>query len=185
MQAAGALIPWHEVDGALRYKHDEHGTAFFISSDGLFLTAAHVVDGCPAFMPALQVMIISAFGLARLPVLFLKRHPTADVALGKALVDPTERTKPFPMTLASRRLKPGAHVAVLGAVQTETETAFDGTGQPWQRFKFHGPDYFEGEVLEHHPRGVSIAPRFPTYATSVVPPRRSSQPSEGRAADLS
>jgi hypothetical protein len=53
MQAAGALIPWHEVDGAIQYKHDEHGTAFFISADGFFLTAGHVVDGYPEFMPAL------------------------------------------------------------------------------------------------------------------------------------
>ena len=170
MQAAGALIPWHEVDGVLQYKHEEHGTAFFISADGFFLTAGHVVDGYPEFMPALEVMIISAFGLARLPVLSLKRHPVADVALGRALVDPAERTKPFPMTLSSRRLEPGADVAVLGAAQTETETALDADGQPWQRFKFRGPDYFEGEVLDYLPDGTTIAPRFPTYATSVIPP---------------
>jgi hypothetical protein len=158
------------VNGAPQYKREEHGTAFFISADGFFLTAGHVVDGCPEFMPALEVMIMSAFGLARMPVLFLKRHPTADVALGKALVDPAEPTKPFAMTLSSRRLEPGADVAVLGAARTETETAFDTDGRPSQRFTFHGPDYFEGEVLDYLPDGTSIAPRFPTYATSIVPP---------------
>jgi hypothetical protein len=75
MQATGALIPWHEVDGAIQYRREEHGTAFFISADGFFLTARHVVDGCPEFMPALEVMIISAFGLARMPVFFFEATP--------------------------------------------------------------------------------------------------------------
>ena len=185
MQAAGALIPWHEVDGVLQYKHEEHGTAFFISADGFFLTAGHVVDGYPEFMPALEVMIISAFGLARLPVLSLKRHPVADVALGRALVDPAERTKPFPMTLSSRRLEPGADVAVLGAAQTETETALDADGQPWQRFKFRGPDHSEGEVLALTSRtGPPLLRGSRRTPRASFRHRRSFQPLGGRAAGL-
>jgi hypothetical protein len=171
MQAAGPLIPWTGDGKSARYRSDNHGTAFFITEDGFFLTAAHLVRDLRPIVPQVEIMIVSAFGMATLPVEWVKCHATADVALGRALVDPNHPTKVRPLTLSSRRLEAGEDVAVLGAPHNETDTRVGADGETWQRFTFHGPDYFEGEVLEYHPDGVCLSPRgFPVYSTSIAAP---------------
>lgn len=149
--------------------HDQlHGTAFFISEAGFFLTAAHVVEPFPNEAPPLRVVILGGYGVTIMHVAFVTRHPTYDVALGLAVVEKSQPAKPSPMTLSTRTLDAGSHVAILGYPQTRTAHKLSEAGEALSKFTFT-PDFYEGDVLEHHPEGVSLA-RWPAYSTDIVPP---------------
>jgi hypothetical protein len=72
MQAAGALVPLVAARGSrktsLTFANQLHGTAFFISPSGIFLTAAHLTDPFPNQEPALGIIIINANGMSIMPV---------------------------------------------------------------------------------------------------------------------
>lgn len=88
LQAAGALVPIVETPRGWVFDDQRHGTAFFISETGFFLTAAHVIEDFPNVSPPLKVLIIGGYGAAVMPVAFITRHPSFDLALGLAVIDP-------------------------------------------------------------------------------------------------
>ena len=168
LQAAGLLVRIEETPNGAVGVHQLHGTAFFISDDGFFLTAAHVVEDHPPIEPKLAVMIIGGAGVSVMPVAMVIRHPPADVALGIANISPAAPTRPRPMTLSRRRLEPGEWVAILGYPKSLSEHALSDEGVALTSFTVT-PDFYEGEVLEHHPGGVGLA-KWPAYSTGIVPP---------------
>jgi hypothetical protein len=169
MQAAAAVVPLVDTEHGPSFDRENHGTAFFISDTGWFLTAAHVIESYGNILPPLRLFIVSAFGFQMMPVAMVTKHPTADVAFGIAGVDPDHPTRISPMTLSTRKLSAEDEVAILGAPRTDTQTRLGEDGTPESKFSFHGPDYFEGHVLDHEPEGFGFV-RGPAYATSVAPP---------------
>jgi hypothetical protein len=127
-----------------------------------------VVDDFPNESPPLVVVIVNVFGPTVMPVAWVTRHPTADVALGLVVLREHQPAKLSPLTLSTRRLEPGEHVAVLGYPQTVTRHAMSPEGEALSQLSFT-PDYYEGDVLEHHPNGVSLA-KWPSYSTDIMPP---------------
>jgi hypothetical protein len=77
--------------------------------------------------------------------------------------------KPCSLHLSDRRLAAGDDVAILGYPRTRTEYAEDADGDMLCRFTFT-PDYFEGEILDHHPSGAGLASHWPAYSTNITPP---------------
>jgi hypothetical protein len=114
------------------------------------------------------VAIVNVHGLTTMPVAWVMRHPTADVSVGLAIVREDQPAKVSPLTLSTRRLGPGEHVAVLGYPRTSTRHALNAEGEAISQLTFT-PDYYEGDVLEHHPNGVGLA-KWPAYSTDIVPP---------------
>jgi hypothetical protein len=142
-------LPVVETSKGSVFDNQRHGTAFFISEVGLFLTAAHVIEDSPNVAPPLRVIIMSAYGMAIMPVAFITRHPSFDVALGVAVIDPHQRTKISPLTLSRKPLASGDHVAVLGYQNSQTHYSEDADGTPLSKFTFT-PDFYEGDVLDVH-----------------------------------
>jgi Trypsin-like peptidase domain len=168
LQAAAALVPIVDFGHGPIFLDELHGTAFFVSDAGFFLTAAHVIAQFPSLAPPLQLVILGGYGEHLMPVAFVMRHPKADVALGLAVINRDHPTKVSAMTLSSRRLAPGEDVAILGYPRTSIERAVSEHGEVGQRFTFT-PDYFEGQILEHHPNGVGLV-RGAAYSTNIGPP---------------
>lgn len=173
LRAAGALIPIALARTATKesipFANQLHGTGFFISRNGTFLTAAHVIESFPNDDPALGIAIMNVNGLTIMPVRKITRHPTLDVALGFARVSPDQLAQPCPLVLSERRLQPDAGVAILGYPRTQTDYRVDDVGDVLCRFTFT-PDFFAGAVLDHHPDGFGLAARGPAYSTNIVPP---------------
>jgi hypothetical protein len=167
LQAAAALVPLVPTDHGLILDKELHGTAFFITDDGWFLTAAHVVQDLPADAPPLVAIIFGGPGYVPLCVRKLVLHPGGvDVAIGRVDVNPICR--PSPMTLSTKRLKTGDAVSVLGYPRTKTTYTTGDNGETLSRLTVT-PDYFGGEVLDHHPHGVTLA-RGSAYTTDIRPP---------------
>ena len=143
-----------------------HGTAFFLTDDGMFLTAAHVVEEFPNQDPPFVVFIVGGPGYAIMPVEFITVHPTADVALGKAVVN--DQCRPCPMTLSTKRLLPGEPVSVLGYPHSVAEYALGKNGEALSRLTCT-PDFFEGQVLDHHAGGIGLC-KGAAYTTDIAPP---------------
>ncbi len=168
LQAAGALVPLVQTERGVIFDRQFHGTAFFISDAGLFLTAGHVVDQFPNEWPPLTLLILNVHGLTAMRVAWVTRHPTVDVALGLAVIEEGQRAMPSPLALSTQRLTAGRHVAILGYPQTVTQHTIGDDGDALSRLRFT-PDFYEGNILEHHPTGVSLA-KWPTYSTDISPP---------------
>ena len=160
-QAAGAYLPLVERDGELEPDRENHGTVCFLSAQGLFVTAGHVVEH---FNDDAVVTILNGLGMPYMRVKFVLRHPVADLAIGFVEVDPNHSTKISPMTLSRRRLAIDAHVAVLGYPRTKLgERAGVGT-----TLQFN-PDYYPGDVFDFCPDGVTLT-KGPTYLVNMMQP---------------
>jgi hypothetical protein len=85
-----------------------------------------------------------------------------------AVVDPKHPTKISALSLSRKPLHPGDPVAVLGYQNSQTHYSQDADGTALSRFTFT-PDFFEGDVLDVHPDGVSLV-KGPAYSTDIVPP---------------
>lgn len=166
LQAAGAIVPVVASAGGPILGTECHGTAFFLTDDGFFLTAGHVVEECSLVAPAIVVLIFGGPGYAMMPVQFVTRHPTADVALGKTLVD--DGCLPSPMTLSTRRLQQSEAVAVLGYPRSVAIHSPNSEGKVMSRLRCT-PDYFEGQVLDFSPTGVGLS-KGAAYVTDIVAP---------------
>jgi V8-like Glu-specific endopeptidase len=103
------------------------GSAFFLTSSGLFLTAKHVVaDYIETNRSALAVLRwyttrAGDRGLLRCEIASLQLHPTLDVAVGVAAVGSSLVELPRPLTLSRLPLKIGDAVAVYGYSHTRAE----------------------------------------------------------------
>lgn len=166
MQAAGAIVPVVASENGPVLGVEAHGTAFFITEDGFFLTAAHVVNTLSPVAPAIVVFIFGGPGYVMMPVQFVAVHPMIDVAIGRVLV--SDECRPSPMTLSTRRLCEGEPVAVLGYPRSTAHHTINSEGRMMSSLSCT-PDYFEGRVLGHHPTGISLA-RTAAYTTDIVPP---------------
>lgn len=168
LQSAGALVPLTRSSEGILASH-EQGTAFFITASGLFLTAAHTIPDDDDV--ALFLAIFGSPGMLRIPVEWVAIHPVLDVALGFAPVHEQQVPQPRPLTLSTVSLSENDHVAVLGYPQTKTVNEVRDDGQIWSRLTLT-PDFYEGEVEEHHPEGLGFV-RGAAYRTNHAPPKGS------------
>lgn len=162
LAGSGQLIPVViNAAGKQTFDYRNHGTAFFISPFGFFLTAGHVIDDHPEGLP-MVVMTTWADGVRMNEVIAFVRHPTSDIAFGIARLKPQPQIQPW--TLSRTPLSAGANVAVFGYPRTQTKYN-DSDEDPAARFRFTC-DYYDGKVLDHCPGGVGLA-RWPAYVTDI------------------
>ncbi len=159
LQAAGAFIPVVEESGGFKLGHQLHGTVFFVSDWGLFLTAAHVVQG----IERAGVAILAGAGLLFMRVEEVCIHPDVDLAFGRVIIDPHHPTKICPLAISATKFIPGEEAAILGYPHTVI-----GDERSGQTLGFT-PDYFQGDVLDHQSQGVGLA-RGSVYVTDITIP---------------
>jgi len=164
LAGTGIVLPLVETESGDRAPDfGGHATAFFISRVGFFVTAKHVMDG-RAYRDVLVVVTIWADGVRFNPVVDLSSEDGSDVAIGFCDLAPQPQIQPW--TLSSEPLAPGSPVAVFGFPHNETQTR--GSGPELEMKLRMRPDYFDGEVRGHHPRGFTLV-KEPAYETSIDP----------------
>lgn len=162
LAGTGIVLPLIETESGDRAPDfGGHATAFFISRVGLFVTAKHVMDG-RAYRDVLVVVTLWADGVLFNPVVDISSEAGSDVAIGVCDLVPQPQIQPW--TLSSEPLAPGSPVAVFGFPHNETRTR--GSSPELEMKLRMQPDYFDGEVLEHHPRGFTLV-KEPAYETSI------------------
>lgn len=167
MQAAAPIIPVIYADNGCPMANNEgHGTIFFISNNGLFLTAAHVVSDYCSFAPPFFTLITSALGITMLKVAWTKCHPIYDVAIGQVMIEESNLSKVNPLILSSKKLVLGTEVAVLGYPRTKTEYQSDDHGNPSFKFTMT-PDYYEGKIEDYISDGTPLI-KGPLYQTDIT-----------------
>ena len=170
LQSAGALVPLIDAEGGQALSAKAHGTGFFVSPDGMFVTAGHVFDFPGDEDPPVMMSIFHATGAILMPVAAVSRHPGCDLAIGWVAGTPEQLALIRPMTLASTTLARGAEVAVLGYPRSVTEYKVDDQGVTLSRLRLK-PDYHEGHIEEHHRDGLCLVRGAPAYLTSIVAKR--------------
>lgn len=95
----------------------EQGSAFFISKDGLFLTARHVVNKWSADSYSVIAVHFGLKGQKACRVRELERHPDVDIAVGLA-EEPGPSGWPHPFTLSGSRIGDGAAIVTFGYAKT-------------------------------------------------------------------
>src|SRR5688572_23766298 len=85
----------------------EQGSVFFITKDGVFLTAKHVVNKWSVDSYTVIALDFRQGGKKHCAVLALERHPEMDVAIGRA-DQPGPYGWPCPVTLSGSRVRDGA-----------------------------------------------------------------------------
>lgn len=147
------------------------GTGFFVSENGVFITAAHVVEavldekgnaagpfGIFQFLPGGHYYVR--------PIHRTTRHLVSDVAVGVAVPMSHNITgAPMPnklLTLAARPPQVGSVVCTYAYPKTDIQP-----GKP-QIVRF-APGFFEGSLLESHPNGRDkVVLPGPCFRTSMV-----------------
>jgi hypothetical protein len=164
MAGTGIVLPLVETPMGNRAPDPAgHATAFFISATGIFVTAKHVMDG-RAYRDALVVVTIWADGVRFNPVIDIASDEHSDIALGVCALEPQPRLRPW--VLSREALAPGSRVAAFGF--PHNHTAVRGSEADLEmKLRMH-PDYHDGEVLDHHPNGVTLV-KEPAYSTSIGP----------------
>lgn len=129
----------------------EQGTAFFLSTDGLFLTARHVVEKHEPTRHS--VIAISRQMRARrfCRVTSLTLHPELDVAIGIA-EEPGEDGWPYPFTLATSRVGLGSAVLTYGYAKTGVEERESEEDDPGLGLNF-SPRQHKFRVDDYLPKG--------------------------------
>lgn len=164
LAGTGIVLPLIETESGDRTPDfGGHATAFFISGAGFFITAKHVMDD-RAYRDILVVVTIWPDGVRFNPVISISSDAGSDVAIGFCGLVPQPQIQPW--TLSSKPLAPGSPVAVFGFPHNETQTR--GSGAELEMKLQMRPDYFDGEVREHHPRGFTLV-KEPAYETSIDP----------------
>src|SRR5690606_31745963 len=121
---------------------------FFISRTGFFVTARHIMDG-RASTDMFAVVTIWADGVRFNPVVHINADVHSDVALGICHLMSQPEIRPW--ALSAELLIAGSPVAVFGFPHNETKTR--GEGPDLEMKLGMRPDYFDGEVRQHHPGG--------------------------------
>jgi hypothetical protein len=132
----------------------EQGSTFFISRDGLFLTATHVVDKWSVDSYAVIALDFRLKAKKDCRVLELERHPEMDIAIGRA-EEPGQNGWPS-LTLSGSRIGNGSAVLFYGYANTEASPRRD----PYGRINLDDvltlnldPRPHLGHVVEHLVRG--------------------------------
>lgn len=147
------------------------GTGFFVAEQGIFITAAHVVE---AVLDE-QGKATGPFGIFQFlpggtyyvrPIHRVTRHLVADVAVGIAAPMSHNLTgAPMPnkiLALAAKPPKVGSSVATYAYPKTDIQP-----GKP-QVVRFVS-GFFDGTLLEHHPNGRDrVVLPGPCFRTSMV-----------------
>lgn len=147
------------------------GTGFFVAENGIFITAAHVIDtvldesGNPAG-PFGIIQFLPGDNYYVRPIHRTTKHRVADVAVGVATPMHHKVTgAPMPnkiLTLSSNPPRVGSPVSTYAYPKTEIQP-----GKP-QVVRFE-PGFFDGFLLEHHPQGRdSVVLPGPCFRTSMV-----------------
>ncbi|KGV27161.1 peptidase S7, Flavivirus NS3 serine protease family protein [Burkholderia pseudomallei MSHR4462] len=145
------------------------GTAFFITTNGVFATAAHVADQLGRDnLPAAIVQFTGSGKFVERPIRKLYMHNGADVAVGvpQGMHRPQDNA---PLTNAVLTLslalpEPGDNVHTYAYPNTVMEPASD-----TEKAKaFFNPGYYAGQVIEVYPAGRDrILMPGPCFQTSV------------------
>ena len=146
------------------------GTGFFISKWGLFVTAAHVLEEDKELVEGggLEAWIVVGKNNFTCPVRDLQFHSTADIAIG-CIVPPRDKSgKPPPEfaislqkiskkqpTVSDKLFTYGYGRTQVSKDEEEDLVTID-----------MNPYYYEGEMLEYHSTGVSLA-KWPVLRHSV------------------
>jgi len=147
------------------------GTGFFVAENGVFVTAAHVVQaildqngnatgpfGIFQFLPNGRYYVR--------PIHRTTHHRIADVAVGVAAPMDHNGTKaPLPNKLLTLAVEPpilGSRVCTYAYPKTDIQA-----GRP-QTVRFE-PAFFDGQLLEHHPNGRDkVVLPGPCFRTTMV-----------------
>lgn len=143
---------------------DEQGTAFMLETDGLFLTAAHVVNRFQATAYTIVVPAWRGHALTLCRVVELERHPQLDLAVGKAEAPPAGWPQAWRMR--DDRLAVGAPVIMFGYARTPRSTYGD-PNDPALRLDFLLRPHL-AKIDEHLPDGAPFLPA-PCYVVSADP----------------
>lgn len=95
----------------------DQGTAFFISTGGLFLTAKHVVSRWSADSYTILALHLGLKAMKRCAVQRLERHPELDLAIGWAEL-PGPSGWPYPFRLGASRVGNKAAILTYGYANT-------------------------------------------------------------------
>lgn len=158
-----ALMPDDKRPGRRYCAPREQGSAFFLSRDGLFLTARHVVSEFSADSYAVMALNLEKRVNKYCRVTALERHPNFDVAVGLAEV-PGEEGWPFPYVLGVRRLGIGASVLQYGYANTGVTTFEEDTDERRVAFDYR-PRQARMHVEDYLPDGAPLL-RGPCYQLS-------------------
>lgn len=147
------------------------GTGFFVAANGIFVTAAHVVETVldaegNATGPFGMFQMLPGQQYSLRPIHRVTRHLVADVAVGVARPMHHKVTgAPMPnkvLTLAATPPGVGSLVHTYAYPKTKVEP-----GKP-QVIRFE-PGFFDGTLLEHHHSGRDkVLMRGPCFRTSMV-----------------
>lgn len=161
-----AIIPLLELINGHRYQFI--GTAFFITSTGVFVTAKHVLMAAQdRGHPIATWQLIPPNQWLIRPVDQLSFHDTADLAVGVAR--PAAHSETHEMLINPRlRLTMRAHlVDDLVSTYAYPSTVILST-DAGQTLSFQ-PGFYEGHILEHLPNGRdTIILPGPCYRTSMI-----------------
>lgn len=138
----------------------EHGTAFFVTSTGLFLTAKHVVRDCSPEKPYVILLIDEAnANFSRVQVTHISLHPVLDAAVGFARV-----SAPVPkFRLGTGRLRRGDLIVTFGYSNTQ-HSEIPSVGEQGKSLILNfRPDFYRGTIEDYYPDGHSIAKGWPVY----------------------
>jgi hypothetical protein len=146
------------------------GTGFYISHNGIFVTARHCFESCPG-----QISEKASFAVFHLlpgnqytwrPVLRAWHSSIADVAVGVAAPMQHNETSGSlsndVMTLTTERPAIGAHVATYAYA-----------GSSFHKFETHKelrlqPDFYEGQIFDYFPNGRDKSSvNWPVFETSL------------------
>lgn len=170
LQAAGTIIPLADIPTGRIICPQNHGTVFFISKEGFFLTAGHVCDGLGCFSHY-RVLVISVSGVTLIPVVSLKRHPdvAVDLAIGQVDVSTLSTNLLQPLTLSSKILNAGDHVAVLGYPRNEVVLIAKPNNEGYVTRLRMTPDFYEGDIEDFYPNGFCLV-KSSAYMTNIISP---------------
>lgn len=165
--------PRHGIFPIVRYDDEGHlhllGTGFFITENGIFITARHVLQdpfdeaGREKYPIGLIQFPIEG-GFVHRPILRCAEHPIADLAVGIAAQMEHDGIplKSTVVTLSIRRPEIGTRIVTF-AYPKHASVIEDGI----QRVDFR-PRYYDGELLEYYPTGRdrTMMPG-PCYGTTI------------------
>lgn len=166
------IIPLRpQGDGTSRVYCDpyEQGSAFFISKDGLFITARHVVGKWSTESYVVMAVHFGLKGKKDCRVLELERHEDLDVAVGLA-EKPGPNGWPYPFTIGTSVIGNGSAILTFGYANTRVSPHRDAEGPIDLDDTLQldmSPRRHAGHVIEHLDRGPLIP--GPCYHVSCDP----------------
>ena len=174
--ARGELIdPVHGIFPIVRYDRDGYlyllGTGFFISTNGLFATARHVLmdtfdsKGRERY-PIGIVQFLPDHTFIKRPILRCASHSVADVAVGVAapMNDPNGKPITNP-AVGITPMHPGMGSRVVTFAHPKNSNSIVGDVQ---RFEVR-PAFYDGDIIDYFPHGRDrVMLPAPCYQTSIV-----------------